>query len=143
MYRVLGKGITTDRQLNTVGKQIFGKEWLGVFPSDVKPYTLMKNATMDGKSYGIINVDGSGEPGSHWYSIFRDASQPNAKWYLWDSFARKSTRMIPKFIKTIGYRYIDLNKTADQKKSELDCGARAMAVLAYIKKYGIQSAAGV
>jgi hypothetical protein len=137
MYTILGKGVTTDRQLNKVGKKLFGEQWLGVYPSDIKPHQLMKHVKQ-GPNYGIINVDGKNDPGSHWLSIYWNA--PDDKWIIWDSFARKSKRLIPAFIKTIGYRYIDLNEKSDQKSSQDDCGARSMAVLLYIKKHGLQYA---
>jgi hypothetical protein len=142
MFRLLGRGVTSDHQLNIVGKRLFGKSWLGVFSSDVLPNQLMKNVK-PGKNYGIINVDGRNEPGSHWLSIFIDTTVENAKWHIYDSYARHSKRLIPKFIKTIGFKYIDMNTKSDQSETEESCGARSMAVLLHIKRHGIQSATGI
>lgn len=150
MYKILGRGSTSDYQLDRVGKRLFKTKWLGVHPVNVKPSIVMSKIHAvdrsaqqnkikgNGMYYGIINVDHSNEPGSHWLSIIYDKSQDT--WYIWDSFARKSTRLIPKFIRTIGYKYIDLNKKSNQLDSQDDCGQRSLALMLYIAKHGIQSA---
>jgi len=140
MYTALGRGVTTDRQLNRIGKKLFGRRWLGVYPVDVKPKTIMRKMN-PGANYGIINVDGSGLPGSHWLSVCYDTKKD--KWLIYDSFARKSTKLIPTFIKTIGYKYHDINTGADQPDHESSCGARSMAMLIHIAKHGSKSAANV
>lgn len=135
MIAVLGNGITTDSQLNTVGRKLFKSKWLGVHPSDVSARTINIKQRR-GHKYFIINVDGSSEPGSHWLGVAWDGS----KFHIYDSYARSSKKLIPSFIKTIGYDYIDANHTADQRDREDNCGARAMAWLVYAAKYGHQSA---
>lgn len=132
---MLGKGVTSDAQLDRVGKKLIGKCYLGTFPVDVKPIYLQTGCQ---DRYFIINVDGKNSPGSHWLAVF--FSHELKKFLIYDSFARKSRRLIPKFISTIGYKYIDVNKTSDQKVSEDNCGQRSLAMLAFIKKYGYQHA---
>ena len=138
MYQVLGRGITNDLQLNKVGKSLFGKQWLGVFPVDVKPARFLANVQPGKLNYAIINVDGQSDPGSHWLSVIFDAS--NNKYYIYDSFARRLKRLIPKFVKTIGFNYITMNGGSDQKNSSMDCGARSMSVLLFVAKHGLTPA---
>jgi len=140
MYQALGRGVTTDIQLEKVGKKLFGQRWLGVYPVDVKPHEIMKNIK-PGLNYGILNVDGRDSVGSHWLSVCYDTKKD--QWLIYDSFARKSTKLIPKFIRTIGYKYYDLNKGADQLDHQESCGARSMAMLIHISKHGPTSAAHV
>ncbi len=131
---MLGKGVTSDAQLDHVGKKLIGKCYLGTFPVDVKPiyYPACKD------KYFIINVDGKNSPGSHWLAVF--FSHELNTYLIYDSFARKSRRLIPRFISTIGYKYIDVNKKSDQRVSQDNCGQRSLAMLAFIKKYGYQHA---
>ena len=138
MYSILGNDVTSDLQLNSVGRKIFKNSWLGVHPVNVKKATLM-NRIKPGLNYGIINVDHSSLPGSHWLSIIYNGKT----WYIYDSYARKLKKLIPRFIRSIDFRYINMNKQADQKDNENSCGARSMAVLLYTCKYGIQSASGI
>lgn len=138
MVKVLGNGVTTDKQLNAVGRKIFKSKWMGVFSSDVSAKTINIGRTR-GAKYFIINVDGSSEPGSHWLAVAYDGH----KFHIYDSFGRRSNKLIPSFIKTIGYDYIDSNDVADQKTSETNCGARCAAWLVYAAKYGTQSAGNI
>lgn len=138
MYKLLGRGVTTDVQLTRIGKRLFGNKWLGVHASDVKPAVIMSKITSKtGLYYGIINVDGRFDPGSHWLSIIYDKAHDI--WYIWDSFARKSKRLIPKFIRTIGFKYIDINQKSDQRNDQDDCGQRSSALLLYVAKHGLSN----
>lgn len=133
MYKLLGKGMTTDEQLTKVGKKLLGNAYLGTFSSDIKISNIPKNLSV----FFIINVDGEHAEGSHWLAISRLAGNEN--YYIYDSYARHSKILIPKFVKS-HYKYVDLNESADQTKKEENCGARCMAVLVYISKYGVKSA---
>lgn len=136
----MGQNSTTDSQLNKIGKRLFKEQWIGVHPVDVKPKKIMPHLiTSRGMHYGIINVDGSSQPGSHWQSVIYDGKTRH--WWIWDSFGRKSSKLIPKFIKTIGSDYIDINiNGSNQKNSEESCGQKSIAMLLFIKKYGLKSA---
>ena len=141
MYKALGRSVTTDRQLEFVGRRLFGENWLGVFPSCVKPREFLKRADIDGFYYAILNVSPANDPpGTHWLAVILRKREGNAFYYIWDSYARNSKKLIPRFIKSIGYKYIDINGQSDQKVSESDCGARSMAVLLYVARHGIASA---
>jgi hypothetical protein len=89
-------------------------------------------------NYAIINVDGRYDPGSHWLSVIFDATKN--KYYIYDSFARRLKKLIPKFVSVIGFNYITMNTKSDQKNSESTCGQRSMAVLLYVAKYGLEPA---
>jgi hypothetical protein len=131
--------VTTNHQLNAVGKRIFGDEYIGTFPVDVgiKRFTKKgKGQVIDQKpSYFIINVDGKNSQGSHWLAVYFDPR--TQKFYIWDSFARGLKGLIPRFIKTIGYNYVNTNKKSDQKDHEESCGAKCISWLWCVKKYGI------
>lgn len=138
MYQVLGRGITNDLQLNKVGKSLFGKQWLGVFPVDVKPARFLTNVQRGRLNYAIINTGDSKSAGIHWIAVIFDASKN--KYYIYDSFARRLKKLIPSFVKTIGYNYITMNDGQDQKNSSEDCGARSMSVLLFAAKHGLKPA---
>lgn len=111
---------------------------MGTFHSDIKPieiYTLAK----DKKDYFfIINVDGKNKPGSHWLAVAKLNNVP--KYIIYDSFARPSAKLIPNFIKRFGYKYLDINKKADQLIKEDNCGQRAISFLLFIRDYGYTAA---
>jgi hypothetical protein len=133
----VGKGVTTDTTLNRLGRQLLGKSFLGVFSSDFKPRAMRTGRT----SSFIINVDGSNLPGSHWLAV---AKHPAVnKFIIYDSFARKSKKLIPNFIKTVGYEYVDINRKSDQKIHEDNCGQRSLAFLVFLKKYGVEAARAI
>jgi len=133
-------GITTDAELTKIGKKVIGRCYLGTFSSDVRPvdiYTKTLNPRCD-DYYFIINVDGSSQPGSHWIAVAKLANMN--KYLIYDSFARKSKKLIPAFIRNFRYEYIDLNGKADQKVQEENCGQRSIAMLLFIKKHGYHAA---
>ena len=115
MYKILGKGVTTDRELNKVGKTLLGSKFKGVFPVDVKTKDFHKGKEL-AKSYFIINVDGSNKSGSHWLGVYYNPE--NDMFYIYDSYARGLKRLIPRFIKTIGYKFVNTNKKSDQHDHE-------------------------
>jgi hypothetical protein len=132
----LGKGVTTDRQLTRVGRLLLGKCYLGTFSSDVKPIYLVPPAGCL-STYFIINNMTSKAKGEHWIAVAR--VNGCKKYIIYDSFARKSRSLIPAFIKTIGYQYLDANKDGDQKASETNCGQRSLAFLLFLKRYGVKA----
>ncbi len=138
MYKIVGhKKATTDTQLTRIGRKIFGKDYLGTFPQDVKPNAVMSKVTK-GDSYFIINLDKKNKPGVHWIGVYYNTNTD--KFYIYDSFARKSSKILPHFIKTIGYKHVDMNGGSDQTDKMEDCGQRSLSYLVFVKKYGIQNA---
>lgn len=128
VYRRLGKGVTTSLQLNRVGKSIL-KSFLGSFPQDLAPRNVKK-----GQSF-VLNLDHSHQKGSHWCGVYY-----NGKFNVYDSFGRSSARILPTFIKKVGYKYADSDRDQEQKKIENDCGQRSLAWLLFIQKYSLQRA---
>jgi hypothetical protein len=122
-HKVVGDRTTYDDELRKVAKRLFGRKFMGVFPSDRIP--KMKN-----KQMLIANLDSSGEPGSHWVAIVKE----NNTTLVYDSFGRSLHKILPKF-QGRG-KVIMTEKDAEQRISEDDCGARSLAFLSIFHKYG-------
>lgn len=134
MYKRLGRGITNARQLTKVGTDLFGKDYLGTYPQDILPQRV--KLKMNTPAYYVINTDRSGRKGQHWLGVYWNGS----KNFIYDSFGRPSAKLVPTFIKKIGYKFADADKDAEQKVKENSCGARAMAWLVHVRKHGIRDA---
>jgi len=109
-----------------LSKKLLGVKFKGVFPSDKIP-TLN-----DLSRYAILNLDKSTESGSHWVAIAKHGDIT----YLYDSFGRKNTQIIPNLKFSGNGRIIDTDYDAEQKIYEIDCGARCLAWLLFFDKYG-------
>ena len=133
LYKYLGKGLTYDNSLTKVGKALLGDRYLGTFSVDVTLSKINKLAKLQPIFAFIINVDKRHEPGSHWISVVKKGDM----FYIYDSFARKLPNLIPKFLKTVKYKYTHVNGKSDQYDHSENCGQRSLAVLLYGFKYGI------
>ena len=122
-----GNDVTYLKDLSRIGNRLLLGKFHGVYASDKLP-RLTKS-----KPYAILNVDKSNEPGSHWVAVAR----LNGTNYIYDSFGRKTKKLIPDLNSTI--RDID-TKDAEQKSTEDNCGARVMAFLLLIDKFGLEYA---
>lgn len=109
-----------------IGKKLLGVKFKGVYPSDKIP------KLNDLSPYAILNLDTSKEKGSHWVAIAKHGDIT----YLYDSFGRKNTQIIPNLRFSGNGRIYDTDKDAEQKVYEMDCGARCIAWLLYFDKYG-------
>ena len=68
---ILGRRETNSLQLDKLGKELFGKDWGGVHPSD------MVRKPKDGETrYSIANVDDHTQPGSHWIGMYKTPGKP-------------------------------------------------------------------
>lgn len=121
----MGKDITSEDQLRKVGHALLGKSFKGVFPVDRLPPLRQGQCC-------VINLDQSGEPGSHWVAVYK--SQP---YCIYDSFGRRSSNILPS-LKTI--QVVDSDYDAEQKLSEDNCGQRSLGWLWCVKKIGIKNA---
>lgn len=105
---------TSNHELDDLGKLFLGQKFGGVYSSD----TLPKE-----KGYYIVNLDTSNMPGSHWVGVYRDDET-----YVYDSFGREN--LLP--IKAI---YTENDK--EQLTISTNCGARSLAWLILVDKWGI------
>lgn len=120
---------TNNFELDNIGKDLFGSKWLGVYMSNSKIPKTPKQA------YFIINVDKIGQRGSHWMGVYRTT---NNTYYMFDSFGRRSDRLVPSF--TRGKIIIDSDYDADQHDSTDICGSLCLSWLVVVRDYGIRNA---
>ena len=125
----IGGSTTYGNLLNEKGHLLFGDRFLGVFAADQLP--KVKDIKV-GEMY-IANLDDSDESGSHWIGVYRGSREnpKNKKLYVYDSFGRKSSKIIPSLKKTLskGVKIQDSEYDAEQKESEYSCGLRSMTAL--------------
>lgn len=127
---LVGNKTTFQNQLHRAGKKLLGVKFKGVYPSDKIP------RLNDLAPYCILNLDKSNEPGSHWIALakYRDGC------IVYDSFARKASRIIPQLnFSGNGKAYSD-TKDSEQDITETNCGARSLAFLAFIETHGEKDA---
>jgi hypothetical protein len=122
----LGFTTTFGRTLNNYMKKIVGSKFHGVYPSDKIP-KLTNN-----KPYAIINLDTSTGPGSHWVAI----AKSGANIIVYDSFGRKSRKILSSVFKSGNGLVKDTDYDAEQSQSELSCGQRSCAWLVMVNSFG-------
>ena len=129
--RDMGNKTTYQDELDKCGRKFLGVHFKGVFASDLIP-------VLNGvKRYAIVNLDRSTETGSHWIGLAYNRD----KIYVYDSFGRKSTKIIPSLWKSGNVsRVVDTQHDAEQQASELDCGQRCLAWLLFFDKWGASNA---
>ena len=115
--QLLPDKVTDSRELNQVGKLLFPNRWLGVFSADTIP---------NREGYYVVNTDNSKGPGEHWVADINKGRQR----YLYDSFGR-TARELP-------WQATYTDPDPEQRKTETNCGARAMAWLVYTQHFGIE-----
>lgn len=127
LERLIGKGATTTSTLNTFGYKLLGRSrFSGVYAVDRMP----------GKFNScIVNLDTSGQPGSHWVAVARNGE----KYMVYDSFGRSTPTIIKR-------RYlhnkttVDTESDAEQEDSESNCGVRCLAWLLLFHSFGADAA---
>lgn len=127
---LLGNDTTYQGELEKVGIKLFGIKFKGVFPSDKIP------PLNDLKSYAIINLDRSNQPGSHWVSV----AHKDGKTYLYDSFGRDGKKILPSIYKSGNGIILNTDLDKEQHIKETNCGARSMAWLLFFDRYGHKNA---
>jgi hypothetical protein len=129
MIKALGRKATTDKQLTTMGKKLFGKKYIGTFSQNYKvkssPTTQMF----------VINTDTSGGPGEHWIAVLKN----NNTFYVYDSFARTSKKIIPVFSKNKLIIESDRDDAEQRGQSEV-CGQLCLSWLCVAQELGIRNA---
>lgn len=121
-----GSNETNNKQLLKIARKFFGPRFIGVFSSDHIP--VMKN-----KQIAIVNLDDSSEPGSHWISIIKVKN----KTYIYDSFGRKTFKILPELIQSGNGVILETENDPEQCKLEENCGQRCIASLMVYDKYGV------
>lgn len=106
--QVLGKGPTSTDQLLRLGQRTFGEDFRGVFARDEDWRREMK------RGYVIVNLDTSDLRGSHWVAV--------AGGLVYDSFGRVHVLGAEGDLK-------DVDRDAEQRRSEDNCGQRCLAWL--------------
>lgn len=125
VYKQLGRGTTTNLQLDKYGKLVFGNRYLGTFTADQIP-------DMARDTLAIVNLDESGGDGTHWVAVVRAKSGEHI---VYDSFGRDTKKILPS-IYGKGRRVVATDDDAEQKEAQSDCGARCIAALMMYDLYG-------
>jgi len=125
---LVGTDITYDSDLDMAGQSLMGKDFKGVFPSDKLP---------DFPGLYIFNVDTSEQSGTHWIATVITPTHT----YIYDSFGRKSIKLVPHTAKKIlgKGKLRDTDYDAEQEPEENNCGARCLAWLICCKHLGIEA----
>lgn len=128
LYKVViphtGNKTTYLNELYDVGKMLLGPKFKGVYASDRIP--KLSN------EYAILNLDTSGEPGSHWISI----ANHNNKTYVYDSFGRSNVKIIKSLTYSGNGKIIDTDRDVEQDLLETNCGARCLSWLVLFDGWG-------
>lgn len=129
--KALGRKPTTGVQLFNLCKELFGDKFIGVYSQDSKIPTT-KNKT----EYYILNQDTAKGKGIHWIGL---VNSKNNIWYIWDSYGRKSKKLLPLFTKGKGI-VVDADYDVDQSKTSTVCGPICIAWLSTVETLGIRNA---
>jgi hypothetical protein len=130
IIKKLGKKALDDVQLNKLGKELFGKKFIGVFSQDQLP-------TRSG--YYIINTDTSKKINSnsaHWVAIV----QTKKTLYIYDSFGRFSKNVLKIISKNNTKKIVDSRHDAEQFGYTEVCGHLSVAFLCVANDLGIKQA---
>ncbi len=126
----LPKTTTYLSQLCKIGKNSFGRKFVGVFGADRIP-------TLGPMQSCILNTDPSSGPGTHWVALARGNG---SRHYCYDSFGRKVQTLIPGLKKL---QIVNAEDDAEQKIYEVNCGARCLAWLDVFYTDGIKKALSI
>ena len=110
-------------EINYICFNLFGNKYTGTYASDRIPKRF---------KYIIVNLDPSHKRGSHWVAM----CNINNKIYVYDSFGRKTNKILP----TFKGKSIMSDDDAEQKKLEINCGHRCISWLMCVDKYKIKEA---
>ena len=123
---ILGSGVTNNLQLNKLGHELFGNDYIGTLCSDQMPKYIKE------KQCFILNTDSSKSrnKNGHWVAFFK----LNGKLWYYDSYARPAYKLSKNWASK---RMYNANtKDRDQSYEESDCGSRSLAFLVVFKKFG-------
>ena len=127
----MGTNVTSEDQLRSCGRKLFGRQFKGVFASDEIPRTFRN------KQSAIVNLDPRSSGGSHWVATVAHQVQQDSKdWQemiVYDSFGRDVLAG-----QLTGVRYTE--DDAEQHMYENNCGQRCLAWLCVYYKHGFSEA---
>lgn len=125
------KGSTYNTDLDKIGKKLIGKSYIGTFAQNTIPINLPN------KSYFITNLDfHNTDTERHWVAFYYD----KGTYYCYDSYGRKSKKILAHFFKKIKGKIVDSDNDAEQRITAVSCGARCIAWLMVVKKLGVKKA---
>jgi hypothetical protein len=140
LLQQMGINSTSDTQLNTVGNELFGKQYIGTFSQDSLPWKRVHSALKKNtNSFAIINTDTFGKAGVHWVALYFTPKTV----YIWDSYGRDSKKLLPIFIKQLKsrkYKFKDSDPDADQSKKSQICGQISLGFMLTVQDLGITNA---
>ncbi len=120
-----GNKETNNVQLDKIGHKLFNNKFKGVYAADTIP-------VLPEDSYAIVNLDESNKPGSHWVAVVKH----NDHSYIYDSFGRKTFKILPSIIQS-GNGLVEMTENdAEQDDLEENCGQRSLAALCIYNRYG-------
>ena len=121
----LGVKATSNLQLDSVGRKLFGKKYLGTFSADSYP----TSDKMSNNDMFIINNKNHNSLGEHWIAVGKKAGHC----YAFDTFHRHLVGLSSHFAHN---GWINAAKFKEQSSKETDCGVLSMAWLMMFHKYG-------
>lgn len=115
----------TNRELENLAKDLIGKSFLGVYPSDSKP--KIKNTQNNSL---IFNLSKHNEPGTHYVSVLFKKN----KIFYFDSFGKRLTnKLIKNFLKTFKLPIFYLTKKIQTTDSNF-CSLFSLSFLFSLQK---------
>jgi hypothetical protein len=131
IQRKIGDSTTYSDQLEKLGSHMFRTKFKGVFSSDKIPKHIKSNDML------IVNLDSSEMNGSHWIAIVKHKK----KMLVYDSFARKTYKILPELYETTSEKNIfQTEDDVEQGIKESNCGQRFLAFLEVFHKHGYKYA---
>ena len=131
VVKQIGKNATTDKQLRDLGHSMFGGDFIGVYSQDTMP--------IGKEGMYIVNVDTHEKAGTHWVACI----ETKDKIYIYDSFARELTGLMPILEQKLNKKSIDIQEKLDHPtqwgNSNL-CGQNCLSFMAVAHEYGIHAA---
>lgn len=122
----IGAETTSEDELRSIGKSLFGKPFRGVFPVDRLPPLQQGQCC-------VVNLDPSGMPGSHWVAVYKHQKHH----CVYDSFGRRSSNILPTLHEL---KILDSDYDAEQGVAEDNCGQRSLGWLWCVQQLGIKNA---
>ena len=119
------KGMYSD-QINKLGASLFGPRWGGAVSND--------HPLSEGKYY-VLNTATTG-PGSHWVSVYLHKKIA----YVYDSFGRRSKRLLPHLQGPNVHMVVDSDHHAEQRGNSEVCGQLSLAWLLVLHSTGLNTA---